>query len=85
MLTVCPGTLGVKLPSNVTPLHPMPCPPPPLQLAAAQAAYQEFYLSKHEKRRLVWQHSQGRAIVKARFAKARGQRRVGVGALCGLL
>lgn len=41
----------------------------PEQLTRYQEIFRNFYLSKHSGRRLMWQHSLGHCLLRARFAK----------------
>lgn len=55
-----------------------PYPPAPMSiprdLAMHQEAFEKFYLSKHQGRRLAWQNSQGHATVKAQFGDGQSRR-----------
>ena len=42
--------------------------------AALQEAFEKFYLSKHQGRRLAWQNSLGHATVKAQFGEGKHKR-----------
>eukprot|EP00297_Palpitomonas_bilix_P005382 CAMPEP_0113885364 /NCGR_PEP_ID=MMETSP0780_2-20120614/10865_1 /TAXON_ID=652834 /ORGANISM="Palpitomonas bilix" /LENGTH=816 /DNA_ID=CAMNT_0000873273 /DNA_START=158 /DNA_END=2608 /DNA_ORIENTATION=- /assembly_acc=CAM_ASM_000599 len=46
----------------------------PEDLALCQKQFQDFYLQKHNSRKLVWQHSLGHCIVTAHFPKIKGVR-----------
>ncbi|KAJ3048521.1 Cullin-4 [Rhizophlyctis rosea] len=43
----------------------------PMELAKAQDVFREFYLQKHNGRRLTWQHSLGQCVLKADLPKGR--------------